>query len=167
MSGATGAGGLPPALFVFPGARAPRNRMVSHGQGRLAQDQAAFDGRHRLFLRDQEERPHQDGEVRVQEIRSGRAQARRIQGNQDQVSSRQAQHERKAPSGAFLFSGVRLRMFLPSWPGLSRPSTSTIYRLDARQSRDLGLPLSAGERGATWMAGTSPAMTALTLATPT
>ena len=35
-----------------------------HGQGRLAQDQAAVDRRHRLFLRHQEERPHQDGEAR-------------------------------------------------------------------------------------------------------
>src|SRR5271166_5384712 len=55
------------------------------GQGRLAQDQAALDCRHGLFLRHQKERPHQDGKARLQEIRSRRAQARRVQGNEDQV----------------------------------------------------------------------------------
>ena len=38
-----------------------------------------------FFYVDQEERPHQDRQAVVQEVRPGRAQARRVQGNQDQV----------------------------------------------------------------------------------
>src|SRR6185436_14511822 len=50
-----------------------------HGQAREL-------SRHGLLLRDQEESAQSDREARIQEIRSGRAQARRIQGSQDQVA---------------------------------------------------------------------------------
>ena len=42
--------------------------------------------RHWLLLRDQEESAQSDREARLQEIRSGRAQARRIQGSQNQIA---------------------------------------------------------------------------------
>src|ERR1700722_1224319 len=83
--------------FLARPARRLALRTLRHGQGRVAQDQAALDLRHRLFLRDQEERPHQDRQAFVQEIRSGRAQARRVQGNEDQVSGLSVR-ESRAPS---------------------------------------------------------------------
>src|SRR5262249_12725512 len=57
-----------------------------HGQARHPEDQARKLGRHGLLLRHQEESAQSDREARLQEIRSGRAQARRVQGSQDQIA---------------------------------------------------------------------------------
>src|SRR3712207_8693615 len=44
-----------------------------------------FHRRHRLFLRDEEELAHDDRKARDEEVRPGRAEARRVQGSEDQV----------------------------------------------------------------------------------
>src|SRR5688572_18488578 len=68
-------------LFSFLNIRDKRD-----GQAGNHQDQARQFSRHRLFLCDQEEPAQPDREDVVPQVRPGRAQARRVQGSQDQVS---------------------------------------------------------------------------------
>ena len=60
-------------------------RGSEHGQSGHHQGQARFLGGYRLLLRRQEEFAHHDRQAREEEVRPGRAQARRVQGIQDQV----------------------------------------------------------------------------------
>ncbi|CAH1667037.1 hypothetical protein CHELA17_60610 [Chelatococcus asaccharovorans] len=60
-------------------------RGFRYGQGHDHQDPSRVDGRYRPFLRDEEERSHDDGQADDQEVRSGCPQARRVQGIEDQV----------------------------------------------------------------------------------
>ncbi|CAA9496031.1 MAG: LSU ribosomal protein L33p @ LSU ribosomal protein L33p, zinc-independent, partial [uncultured Sphingomonas sp.] len=55
------------------------------GEASHRQDQARQQRRHRILLRDEKEPAHPDGEAKLQEVRSGGAQARRLQGSEDQV----------------------------------------------------------------------------------
>src|SRR5690606_19235054 len=69
-------------------ARTPDNPTdEKDGQGCKTQDQAAVDRRYRFLLRDEQEQPHEDRQAVVPQIRPGRQEACRIQGNQDQVGS--------------------------------------------------------------------------------
>src|ERR1700728_2754374 len=97
---------IPRGAFFGASDAPSRERTLHNGQGRLAQDQAALDRRHRLFLCHPEERPHQDREADVQEIRSCRAQACRVQGNKDQVSRLPAYEVKGRLRAPFLFSGA-------------------------------------------------------------
>src|SRR4249919_2582744 len=63
-----------------------------------------LDRRHRSFLhhrQEQEDHAEQDG---IPEVRSGRAQARGVQGSQDQVSGVQLNDRKRPPRGAFFFA---------------------------------------------------------------
>jgi uncharacterized protein (DUF983 family) len=94
----TRAGGTPLALTIgrksvvcaqiSPGPCVRVSKDTIHGQSRFHQDQARLDGGYRVLLRDQEELAHPDREAQLQEVRPGRAQARRVQGIEDQVSWR-------------------------------------------------------------------------------
>src|SRR5262249_25332120 len=66
----------------------PFSEVYEHGQSGHHQGQARVLGRHRLLLRRQEELAHHDRQAGQEEVRSGRAQARRIPRSQDQVRSR-------------------------------------------------------------------------------
>src|SRR4051812_20618315 len=63
----------------------PGTRGFRHGQSGHHQGQARLHRGYRLLLRRQEELAHHDRQAGQEEIRPGRAQARRIQGIQDQV----------------------------------------------------------------------------------
>jgi len=63
---------------------------VTHGQAYHSKDQVVVLGWNRILLRHEEESAHVDRKACLQEIRSRRAQARRVQGNEDQVSRRRA-----------------------------------------------------------------------------
>ena len=67
--------------------------------------QTAVLGQHRPLLRGDEEQAPAPGEARDQEVRSGRAQARDVQGNEDQVSGPlQAGLVRKEPQHGGFFA---------------------------------------------------------------
>src|ERR1700738_1190213 len=74
-------------------------RGSEHGQSGHYQGQARFLGGHRLLLRRQEEFAHHDRQAGQEEIRPGRAQARRIPRVEDQVKR-----------------GTLLTSTGPSWP---------------------------------------------------
>ena len=57
-------------------------------------DQTVVLGRHRPLLRDHQEQAPASGQVGSAQVRPGRAQARRLQRNQDQVSRSPAPHAR-------------------------------------------------------------------------
>src|SRR5713101_1860808 len=65
----------------------PDIKGFAHGQSGHHQGQARFLGGYRLLLRRQEEFAHHDRQAGQEEVRSGRAQARRIPRVQDQVIS--------------------------------------------------------------------------------
>src|SRR3954447_26260974 len=57
-----------------------------HGQGHNHQGEAGFERRHRILLRDAQELAHHDRQAGEEEVRPRRQEARRVQGNQDQVA---------------------------------------------------------------------------------
>src|SRR6476660_9496175 len=77
-----------------------------HGQSGHHQGQARFLGGYRLLLRRQEEFAHHDRQARQEEVRPGRAQARGIQGIQDQVRFRNSADFDGASRPRFYFQAV-------------------------------------------------------------
>jgi hypothetical protein len=73
------------SILILPAAVFGKTRGMCDGQGRQHQNQTIIDGRYRLFLRHVEECADEDGKAELQEVRSGRQKARRIQRDQDQV----------------------------------------------------------------------------------
>jgi hypothetical protein len=114
-----------------------------NGEDQHRADQARLERRHWVFLRHEEERPHADRQARAEEIRSGRAPARGIQGSQDQVagsaaSSRAGQSD-TVPAGPLRLHAAPRRSRrgskAPERPGQSRPPRPA----DSRHHRN-GLP---------------------------
>src|SRR6202790_3808749 len=70
----------------WAGARFQTSKVSEHGQSGHHQGEARFLGGYRLLLRRQEEFAHHDRQAGQEEVRPGRAQARRIPRVQDQVS---------------------------------------------------------------------------------
>src|SRR4026207_1637152 len=70
-----------------------------HGEADYPEDQVVEHGRDWVFLRHQEESANGDREAFLQEIRSRCAQARRLQGNEDQVAGPIAGRVRSAREG--------------------------------------------------------------------
>src|SRR4029450_11397088 len=81
-----------------------------HGQGRPRKDRAWVAGRHRPLLHHVEEQEDEPGKASVDEVRSGGAEARFVQGNEAQVVARPSVAEKKPGSaGLFAWRGQRVR----------------------------------------------------------
>src|SRR5690606_3395503 len=91
-----------PGLVPVEAAFTPARSRISNGQGYDHQDQASVDGRQRLLLRHQAEQPQAGRQADQAQVRSDRAQTRRVQGSQDQVTSRQRLQTKSAASEAAL-----------------------------------------------------------------
>src|SRR5574337_462252 len=74
---------------------AKRSKGANHGQQIPRQDPHDLLGRHRPLLHHAEEQEEHAGKVRIQEIRSGGAQARDVQGRQDQIIDRRCASTRR------------------------------------------------------------------------
>src|SRR3546814_12601281 len=67
----------------------------SHGEAQYRSDQDGQLGRYWLLLRQEEEPAYQDREAGDEGVRYGRAQARRVQGTEDQVGRRNGRNDMK------------------------------------------------------------------------
>src|SRR5438105_11201657 len=85
----------------FSDIKGSKNGQSGHHQG-----QARFHGGYRLLLRRQEELAHHDRQDGQEEVRPGRAQARRVQGIEDQVifAARSAEWKRGPFGPRFYFA---------------------------------------------------------------
>src|SRR5690606_5340555 len=116
------------------------------------EDQARIDGRDRPFLHDDEEQAEHAREDGDQEIRSRRPQARRVQGNEDQVavataSGRDSRPARTAPgadrnaapSGAVSFLRPKAPFLRPTAPfSAPRPRRRAYARLACSRRSSIG-----------------------------
>src|SRR5438270_2836654 len=90
-----------------------------HGQAGNRQDQARQQRGYGIFLRDQEKPADADREAQLQEVRPGRAQARRVQGIEDQVTRRAYDSSPPASAGLGPSSDWLARLSILSISGSS------------------------------------------------
>src|ERR1700760_1187760 len=81
-------------------AAARRSKGEPHGI-QTRQDPSRVERRNRPFLHDQQEQEDDPGQDGNQEIRSGRAQARDLQGSEDQVIREAPSQKKNPPFGGF------------------------------------------------------------------